>query len=419
MARVGNRRRAFSLLVTLTIVAATIFAAPAIGQDNGLGGFILHLFGGRGAPPGAYNAPAAPFPLQRRPKRKPRDFVPSSQTREPGAGGDLGPTPEPTPGAPIAPPTPVAPTFFIDVIGDSLAGQLVQGLNDDLTDRPEIVAQNKAKESSGLVRDDFYDWGKAVTDLAAGPERIDFVVVMIGSNDSQPMRDGTDMLDPLSDRWAQQYQARIIALLAPFKAKKIPIAWVGLPPMRSDRLSQDISKINALARETAEKEGAVYIDLWDAFANQSGGFDASGPDLSGVDQKLRGVDGVHFTKAGFDKAASFVAAEIKRAFDKGKPTNDVAALPPDIEKAAKDINAEIKQESAPSPDSPLLAERPLAGPILSLTTQPLAQDGVLVSKTTNPPAESEAVTKVLRAGLPPTPVPGRADDYSLPAATAP
>ena len=414
MARAGPRRRASSLLTTLTVVAAAAFAAPALGQDNGLGGFLLHLFGGR-APPEAYNAPLAPSPLPRRPKRKPRDFVPSSQTREPGADGDLGPTPAPTAGAQAAPPpAPVTPTFFVDVIGDSLAGQLVQGLNDDFTDRPEIVAQNKAKESSGLVRDDFYDWGKAVTDLAAAPERIDFIVVMIGSNDSQPMRDGADVLDPLSDRWGQQYQARVSALLAPFKAKKIPIVWVGLPPMRSDRLSQDISKINALARETAEKEGAVYIDLWDAFANQSGGFDPTGPDMNGVDQKLRGVDGVHFTKAGFDKAASFVAAEIKRAFDKSKPANDVAALPPDIEKAAKDINAEIKQESAPSPDAPALTERPLAGPILSLTTQPLAQDGVLVSKTTNPPAESAAVTKVLRAGLPPSPVPGRADDYSAP-----
>ncbi len=264
------------------------------------------------------------------------------------------------------------------------------------------------------MRDDFYDWGKAVTDLAAAPERIDFVVVMIGSNDSQPLRNGADVLDPLSDAWAQQYQARVSALLAPFRAKKIPIAWVGLPPMRSDRLSQDITKINALAREAAEKEGAVYIDLWDVFANQSGGFDPTGPDMNGVDQKLRGVDGVHFTKAGYDKAASFVAAEIKRAFDKNKPANDVAALPPDIEKAAKDINAEIKQDNAPSSDTAAPAERPLAGPILSLTTQPLAQDGVLVSKTTNPPAESEAVKKTLRAGLPPTPVPGRADDYSLP-----
>ena len=411
-------RRALAVASAAMLALAT----PAPAQDNGLGGFLKRMFGGggaAGAPPAVIDGsqPTHAHAIHR-PKKKPRDFVPSSLTRAPGSADQPAAAPDNAlnPAAPAAPPAPVAPTFIVDVIGDSLAGQVAQGLTNALTDRPAIATQNKAKESSGLVRDDFYDWGKAAADIAGTGDKIDFVVVMMGSNDSQPLRDGNDVLDPLSDRWKAQYQARAAALLAPFKAKKIPVAWLGLPPMRSDRLSADMNKLNALDRETAEKEGAAYIDIWDAFANPAGGFDAFGPDVTGANAKLRGVDGVHFTKAGADKAASFVAAEIRRAFDRGKPSPDVAALPADIEKSAKDINDQLKQDSAPAagaaPAVPVAVERPLAGPILSLTARPLSADGTLILKTSGPPTQTAAALKVLQGGVPAAPVPGRADDFA-------
>jgi len=401
-------------LRNLAIAAALLApAGGALAQDSnpGLGGLLMHLFGGgQRTPPVIDNVPVTHTPLIHRPKKKPRDFVPSSQTRGPQSSGDSTPAPS-APGMPTPAPTnaPAAPAFSVAVIGDSLAGQIASGLSDDLADRPEIAIQNKTKDSSGLVRDDFYDWSKAAVELADGPDKIDYVVVMIGINDSQPLRDGADVLDPLSDRWNEKYRARIDALLAPFKAKKIPFAWVSLPPPRSDRLSADMVKLNALDRAEAEKEGATIVDIFDAFANSAGGFDAYGPDIAGANAKLRGVDGVHFTKAGYDKAASFAAAEIRRAIDRDKPANPVAELPPDIEKAAKDINAQIKQDNADAPASPAIVERPLSGPIQSLTTRPLAPDGVLASKAAKPSPEAP---KILRAGLPPTPVAGRADDFS-------
>jgi len=322
------------------------------------------------------------------------------------------PTPAPTEAA-------AAPSFFVAVIGDSMAGQIASGLVDDLADRPEIAIRNKAKDSSGLVRDDFYDWGKAAADLVGAPERIDLAVVMIGINDSQPLRDGADALDPLSDRWSDKYRARIDALLAPLKEKKIPVVWVSIPPMRSDKLNADMVKLNALDRAEAEKQGAAIVDIYDAFANSAGTFDPYGPDVSGANAKLRGVDGVHFTKAGYDKAASFVAAEVRRAIDRGKPANPVAELPPDIEKAAKDINDQIKQDNAQTPASPTVVERPLAGPIQSLTTRPLTPGGALATTASSAPPSTDAAIKALRAGLPPAPVPGRADDFSAPASAFP
>jgi hypothetical protein len=51
----------------------------------------------------------------------------------------------------------VPPSYFVAVLGDSLGQMLAQGLAEAFTDRPGVAILRKAKENSGLVRDDFYD----------------------------------------------------------------------------------------------------------------------------------------------------------------------------------------------------------------------------------------------------------------------
>jgi hypothetical protein len=381
----------------LAVVAAfaVALAAPAApAQEGGLGGFLQQLFGGPPAKP--------PDAVVSKPKRKVRDFVPATATRAPGTPGGAA----------------VQPTFFIDVLGDTLASLTASGLTEAFADKPEIAVADKSHDASGLVRADYFDWPKAAHDLATGKDHIDFVVVMVGINDLQAMRDGADNVDPLSDRWKAAYAARIDAVLAPFQTANIPIAWVGMPPMRTDRFNADIVKLNEIDRAEVEKQGAKYIDIWDAFADQNGQYDASGPNVDGQIVKLRGPDGIHFTKAGGRKVAHFLEAEIRRVFDKDRPQSETADLPPDIEQAAGDINAQIRREmGAPEePGAPATLEppKPLAGPILSLTGRPLSPGGALASREPNPPGETELVARVLRQGEPADPRSGRADDFSWP-----
>ncbi|MBV8473926.1 MAG: DUF459 domain-containing protein [Hyphomicrobiales bacterium] len=373
-----------------------LLGGPAVeAEDGGFGGFLQHLFGGEPTKP----PEAAPAPHH--PKKRVRDFVPATTTRQPG-----------TPGG-----APVQPTFFIDVLGDSLGGYAAGGLADAFADRPEVSIGNKSRDASGLARDDYYDWPKAARDLAASKDHIDFAVIMVGVNDLQPMRDGSDTLEVLSDRWRTLYGQRVEAMVAPFAAAHIPVAWVGLPPMRSDHLNADIIKLNEIDKEHAEKAGASYIDIWDAFADQNGQFDAFGPNVDGQNVKLRGLDGIHFTKAGARKVAHFLEADIRRVMDKGRPQNETATLPPDIEQAAGDINAQIRREmGAPEePDtSAAEAPKPLAGPILSLTARPTSAGGVLAARETIPAIEPGPIARVLRYGEPVEPRAGRADDFSWP-----
>ncbi len=382
-------------LAAVAAFAVALAAPEAPAQEGGLGGFFQQLFGG-GQPAKPPDATAS------KPKKKVRDFVPATKTREPGTPGGAA----------------VQPTFFIDVIGDSLASLTAGGLTEAFADKPEIAVADKSNDASGLVRADYFDWPKAAHDLATGKDHIDFVVVMVGINDLQAMRDGADNLDPLSDRWKAAYAARIDAVLEPFQAANIPIAWVGMPPMHVDRFNADIVKLNEIDRTEVEKQGVKYIDIWDAFADQNGQYDASGPNVDGQIVKLRGPDGIHFTKAGGRKVAHFLEAEIRRVFDKGRPQSATADLPPDIEQAAGDINAQIRREmgapEAPGAAATLEPPKPLAGPILSLTGRPLSPGGALASREPNPPGETDLVARVLRQGEPADPRSGRADDFSWP-----
>ena len=395
-----DRSTIFRALQIAVVLAICAFAGvpPAPAEDAGFPGFLMHLFGAPAAKPPEPTPVAAPH----KPKKKLRDFVPAITTRAPGAPGGA----------------PVQASFHIYVIGDSLGVSTAEGLTDAFADKPEIAVDDRSRDASGLVRQDYFNWPKAAADLVAGKDKIDFVVVMLGINDDQPLRDGNETLDPLSDRWREQYGQRVESLLAPFRSAHIPLLWVGLPPMRSDRLDADVVKLNEIYRERTEKAGGKFIDIWDAFANQNGQYDAYGPNVDGQNAKLRGVDGIHFTKAGARKVAHFLESEIRRAFEKNKPATEVATLPPDIEQAADDINAQIRREmGAPAIKGPAAVQaavKPLAGPILSLTARPLSAGGILAAKEIKRPSETPEVARVLSLGEPMNSRSGRADDFSWP-----
>ena len=78
------------------------------------------------------------------------------------------------------------------VIGDSLADWLAYGLEEALTDTPEIGVVRKIKGRAGLVRyearNDATDWSQAVKEMLAS-EQPNAVVVMLGLNDRQSLRE--------------------------------------------------------------------------------------------------------------------------------------------------------------------------------------------------------------------------------------
>ena len=341
--------------------------------------------------------------------------------------------PRPSPFATPTPDTPadaaqpfVPPSRFVHVFGDSLAETLTGGLTTTLKDRPDIAVTGHTKSSSGLVRDDYYDWSKTITSFLGGGEKVDAAVILIGSNDRQPIREGGETLEPHSDAWKAAYTKRVDAILALFKAKGIRTIWVGVPPMRSDTLSAEMVWFNEIYRERVERAGATYIDIWDGFVDADGSYAASGPDIDGQVARLRLGDGVNFSKAGAVVAAHFVDVDLRRALGDAPPAPVAPSQP-----LALATPGVVEPETPATPEEVQPAvEKPEFGPVQPLQVTEASPGGVLLGGSPaapakvasrdaavpdpTPPGADPTVERLLVRGEALAPKEGRVDDFRWP-----
>ena len=403
------------------------------------------------------------------------------------------------------------PTTNIVVIGNSLADWLAYGLDETYADQPDMGVVRKIKATSGLVRYDAknetLDWAGSIKDTLAG-ERPNAIVVMLGLNDRQSLRDrippkpvpakpgegkpgeaqgagqaagqapgqgaagqpqapnqpqgkaqpgqaqeqkppqgqgqqgqppaqsaaqggasapqappvnaadsegGKELASAApapsggtfefqTDKWAEVYGRRVDEMINALKTKGVPILWVGLPAVRGTKSTNDMAYLSEIYRERAEKAGIAYVDIWDGFVDEQGHFTVQGPDFEGQTRKLRTPDGVHFTKAGAIKLASYVDQELRRVMSRGVIT-PVALPGPDA--------------AVPKPAA-AVGGRPDVGPVVPLVSGPaggggehggdLAGGGRPAQLTSTDPV----AVKVLTHGDAIAAPAGRADDYAWP-----
>jgi uncharacterized protein len=310
----------------------------------------------------------------------------------------------------------------IVVFGDSLAHNLGGGLVEVLEDAPDVVVSTEARGSSGLVRDDFFDWAAAVEEFFTGDDVPDIGVVMIGLNDRQALRVNGQSASPLSDPWREAYAARIDAVVVAFEERRTPLIWVGLPPMESSRLSADLAAINEIARQRTRTGGAIFVDIWQGFVDGDDRYTPRGPDLSGQNARLRASDGIHFTPAGASKAAHFADIEIRRLIERPSERVEIARAaieaaddPRERDEAIDLLIQRSLGDLPPLPGFEEMQARPVIGPLLPLTRLDLAPGGVLLSGRPGlDPATRLINERALEEGVAPSPVPGRADDFSWP-----
>ncbi|AWN53140.1 SGNH family hydrolase [Methylobacterium sp. 17Sr1-1] len=385
---------------------------------------------GRPAYRGAYRTPR---PRREREREREREVM---HSREGRSVQRPKPRPAPVVARPAAPKPKTDPRTQIAVFGDSLAELLGQGLDTVYEANPDVVVIRRAKGDSGLVRKDVVDWPKAAEDYLKSNPKVSYAVVMVGANDRQPLRDGDQTIEPLSERWRALYRDRVDALLKVFTDRKVPVVWVGEPPMKSETLSADITSLNEIFRDRVQRTGGVYVDIWPAFVDENNRYAATGPDLEGQQAKLRTSDGVHFTQAGARKAAHFADVEIKRLLE---ATTGAPSLPDAVSPLAPEAPAPVPAPAAageakldddaaidrlitamlPSlpepPGIPALPVKPAAGPVLPLTRNEVAPGGQLV--TGRPRIDRDTgytLERSLTRGAAPPPQPGRADDFRWP-----
>jgi hypothetical protein len=394
----------------------------------------------------------------------------------PGRGGESGQYPgpfyrsQPQAQAPVesnrAPPPKkleTSPANTVVVIGDSMADWLSYGLEEALGDTPDIGIERKIRTYSGLIhydsKNDALEWPAAIKEALAA-EKPSAIVVMLGISDrvsireraaprpgtqpqggdktsdkaptaaapasqqggdqpaaaaSEPERTGPGgTFEFHTDKWAELYGKRIDDMIAALKSKGVPVLWVGLPALRGSRSTSDMSYLDELYREHAEKAGIVYVDIWDGFVDEDERFTVQGPDFEGQTRRLRTADGVHFTRAGAVKLASFVEQQLRRIM-----TNHVAPVAlPAPEAAPASLPSPGGGKGAASPGTPE-ASRPVVGPVVPLTTSlngGTDNNDLLGAANRAPPpaAHDPLAADVLSRGDPIPAAPGRADDFSWP-----
>src|SRR5947208_4192966 len=352
-------------------------------------------------------------------------------------------------------------TVKVVVMGDANADWLAYGLEDAFSEKPEIGIVRKHRTDSGLISYDARrdtDWPQVAREIIA-VEKPKFIVMMIGNNDRQtirerirapppsgapkanvqpmqrapsaappspPVRPDPEQQPPEtverhlhmtpeqtrqaaygpwefhSEKWELAYIKRIDATIAALKSAGVPVIWVGLPSQRGTKSSEDSAYLNERYRSSAEKAGIVYADIWDGFVDESGGYSPQGPDYEGQIRRLRSGDGVYFTKYGARKLAHYVEREIQRII--GNKSVPVALPMP-----AK------QPPQAGKPGGP--AERPIAGPVVPLTAAPVERDELLGGGHGTPSAVGdETANRVLTNGASLVTPSGRADDFSWPRA---
>ncbi|MFC3074424.1 SGNH/GDSL hydrolase family protein [Shinella pollutisoli] len=286
------------------------------------------------------------------------------------------------------------------VVGDFIAGGLGEGLEEAFETTPGIVVERRTNGSSGVVRDDYYDWPANLPGLIAETAPA-VVVVSMGANDRQQMTVADAKEKFRSEGWTKEYEARVARIAALARQGGRPLFWVGMPAFQSSAMTADMTTLNTIYRAQVEKAGGEFIDIWDGFVDEEGRFVTSGSDINGQQVRLRGSDGINLTKAGKRKLAFYVEKEIRRVL--GDAATDGTGRQGDL----KDLVV-----VAPAEDAEITQTQPIALTDPALDGGTALLGGAVAAKGNGKSPREKLVEKGEVADAPL----GRVDDFRLRAA---
>lgn len=212
------------------------------------------------------------------------------------------------------------------IIGDSLAQDLWNGMHKLYRGHDKVEFIRFTKVSSGLVRDDVYNWNAKVKAFVAEHE-YDTAIVLIGGNDRQSITIGSKRLNRFGKAWTEEYGRRVDDFIATLKAKGGAVYWLGLPIVRSNRMARDYRKLNKVYKERAEANDITYINTWPLFETEDGKYTSFGLDIKGTKRRLRKDDGLHFTVAGKLVFAREIARLLRKEVSRLKSEMQVPVFP--------------------------------------------------------------------------------------------
>lgn len=183
------------------------------------------------------------------------------------------------------------------LVGDSLMQGIGSTLAKNLTEKLGGKAILHAKVASGLARPEFFDWTSELKkNIPYGP--FDFVVIFMGTNDGQTVRENGKLVPYGTKQWADVYQSRLSGLmdLACHAGKKV--IWLGLPPMKNGRFQRKMRRLNQLAKQESSAHQCVqYLSLDQVIGDGKGRY-IPYRTVGNRYRRIRMRDGIHLSYAG-------------------------------------------------------------------------------------------------------------------------
>ena len=197
------------------------------------------------------------------------------------------------------------------ILGDSVMKTVSISLERKLAQSAEFKPVSYASIGSGLCRLDLLDWHKKIKFLAE-TEKPEAAVMLIGSNDNQPMQTKKGVLPQGCDEWQAEYARRVGKCMDNMIAGGIKnIIWVSLPDMREADKQEHAQIINRIfSKEAASRPAVVILDTQKIFSREPGKFTLYVIGPEGKPLVVRARDGVHFNREGANRLATIIIKKL-------------------------------------------------------------------------------------------------------------
>ena len=211
-----------------------------------------------------------------------------------------------------------------------------------LRNNPNIIVHREAVYSTGLCRDDYFNWPAHMEKLVE-KHNPDLVIIHIGANDGQDIVEAKKKRSIAgTDKWKEAYGKRAALLLEKATAKGAKAIWVGLPIMGKKPMSTYVSFLSEeQAKATANNVASLFVDTTTTLANNKGEFLTFWQNADKTTVRIRSNDKVHVTESG----GKIILEQLEPILDKILPSKEVT---PQSEEQATDANTASSNPKKPA-----------------------------------------------------------------------
>lgn len=200
------------------------------------------------------------------------------------------------------------------LVGDSM---MMEGfgpvLQRTLRKRPDMEVVREGKYSTGLSREDYFDWPAHLQDLVA-KHNPDVIVICMGANDPQDIIDENKKRHHAdSESWRAIYRSRAERLLAVATSRGAKVVWAGLPIMGKEPYATRIRRLSDVQEQACGVYHADFVDTVRVLADEQGAYATFKKDEKGRHVRLRYKDMVHVTEDGGAMLTAAVVPAIEKA----------------------------------------------------------------------------------------------------------